>query len=63
MKAIKFAVLALLVFAMAGVGRAQLNSNTTTTAGLAVVIRLPHIVYQCESAKNCRDNVRKGAGL
>ena len=34
-----------------------------TDSGLAVVIRLPHVVYQCEAAKNCRDNVRKGAGL
>jgi len=34
-----------------------------TDSGLAVVIRLPHVVYQCESAKNCRDGVRKAAGL
>jgi hypothetical protein len=34
-----------------------------TDSGLAIIIRLPHVVYQCESAKNCRDGVRKAAGL
>jgi len=34
-----------------------------TDSGLAVVIRLPHVVYQCEAAKNCREDVRKAAGL
>jgi hypothetical protein len=34
-----------------------------TLAGIEVKVFLPHVIYQCERAKDCRKNVRLKAGL
>lgn len=34
-----------------------------TTDGVAVRVSLPHVIYQCQSSKDCRKNARLAAGL
>ena len=34
-----------------------------TPSGIGVRIVLPHVVYTCESQKNCRANIRRASGL
>jgi hypothetical protein len=38
-------------------------SGNHTDEGIAVRIILPHVIYGCDKAKDCRAGVRKAAGL